>query len=143
MKAKSMNLSEAKAKCHLAGVELRENSSHHWQVIGGSRNPIVNCWPNGKGGSKISVGSEKAKLGTLDDAINLAGPVEFHSDYEVWKQPRIASVKVITGAKEKTPTWQDDCNAKYRNALLSIIGIASLNGSMQEIREVAMRALTS
>jgi hypothetical protein len=56
-----------------AGLRLVKHTHHHWQVLGGTINPIVNVWPNGKGGPKISAGNERARRGTLDDAIDLAG----------------------------------------------------------------------
>jgi hypothetical protein len=55
-----------------AGLRARRCSEFHWQISGGDR--IVNCWPNSKRGFvfQSDLGG-KAKLGSLDEAIQASG----------------------------------------------------------------------
>ena len=65
----------------------------HWQIRGGSRHPIVNVWPNTKRGLRFQADGQKSKLGTLDEAIELAGPRKKQEVRKVseppWEEPAI------------------------------------------------------
>lgn len=59
------------------GLRPRQcNGETHWQILGGQRNLIVNVWPNGKRGFRFQADQQKARRGSLDDAIKFAGPLQ-------------------------------------------------------------------
>lgn len=63
-------------RVRLEGLEPRQCTYDHWQIRGGTRNPIVNFWPHAEGGPKVCVqGAAKSRTGNLQYAINLAGSV--------------------------------------------------------------------
>jgi len=58
-----------------AGLDARQCSTHHWQLLGGSRNRLVNVWANSKQGFRFQVEGSKSQGGRMKDAIELAGVV--------------------------------------------------------------------
>jgi hypothetical protein len=59
--------------CMKAGLSFVRKSEYHWQIKGGTRRLVVNCWPHSKRGFVYQVGVAPAKRGTIHDAIKLAG----------------------------------------------------------------------
>lgn len=59
----------------VAGRGLRAEQCHynHWQILGGTKHPIVNVWAHTKRGFRYQTDGGKGKSGTLMDAIALAG----------------------------------------------------------------------
>ncbi len=60
-----------------AGLVAHSCSHSHWQIKGGTRCALVNCWPNTKRGFRyqgISMKDHAVQTGSVDDAIRLAGP---------------------------------------------------------------------
>ncbi len=53
-----------------------DNNHEHWQIKGGIKHALVNCWPNTKRGFRHQVWNGKVATGTIQGAINLAGPPE-------------------------------------------------------------------
>ena len=45
----------------------------HWQILGGDKHRVVNVWPNSKLGFRFQADEQKARAGTVQDAIDLAG----------------------------------------------------------------------
>jgi hypothetical protein len=58
----------------------------HWQIRDGSRQ-IVNVWPKTKAGFRFQADGQKSKLGTLDEAIELAGPRKRSVSVAPWEEP--------------------------------------------------------
>lgn len=81
----------ARQKYKEAGLQFRVCSYHHWQIRGGTKNNVVNFWPNGKGGQKIAAGTEKGRRGGLREAIKLAGPRDREEEKKIdppWEEPK-------------------------------------------------------
>ncbi len=70
-----------------AGLTPRNCTEHHWQIRGGER--LVNCWPHG-GQLRIHVdGGGKSRLGTIRDALRLAGVRPKPADESPpWEEPK-------------------------------------------------------
>ncbi len=57
-----------------AGLEPKCCHVTHWQIKGGTRNKLVNCWPNTKKGFRFQAeGGEFVFGGNVSDAIQMAG----------------------------------------------------------------------
>jgi hypothetical protein len=69
-----MKFEEFQSEVEQAGLVAKWCSVHHWQIRDGSKVPVVNVWPNGKKGFRFQWGDGRAKNGTVQDAIRVAGP---------------------------------------------------------------------
>jgi hypothetical protein len=78
------------------GYRVAQCNHHHWQILGGEKNSIVNVWANTKRGFRYQALGGKAKTGSLLDAMQLAGSPTLHTTATImdeltslppWKQP--------------------------------------------------------
>ena len=56
-----------------AGLLPKTCLPSHWQIIGGIKHRVVNCWPNTKSGFRFQAEGRVVVSGTVADAIWLAG----------------------------------------------------------------------
>lgn len=69
-----MTFDDFRAQAESVGLQAKQCSSHHWQLIGGRKHRLVNIWPNSKRGIRMQVNHESARGGRMIDAFLLAGP---------------------------------------------------------------------
>lgn len=55
-----------------AGLMPRHCDFGHYQILDGKR--LVNCWPDSKRGFVFQADGQKSRVGTIAEAIQLAGP---------------------------------------------------------------------
>lgn len=62
-----------------AGLMARICNAYHWQIKGGKRHILVDCWPDTKKGFRfqaVDFYGRPVRCGTVTDAIELAGPLK-------------------------------------------------------------------
>ena len=67
-----------------AGLRAKQYSPAHWQILGGKH--LVNVWPDTKRGFRFQRDGEGSGLGTIEDAIKLAGPPEQVETETPWEE---------------------------------------------------------
>lgn len=80
----------------LARLKPRHCIAGHYQILGGDR--LVNCWPETKRGFVYQADGQKSRIGSLADAIQLAGPPTSKPPEEnspPWEEPKNHQVGLI------------------------------------------------
>ena len=86
-----MQYSEFEQTASQHGLRVRQCSPDHWQLLGGTRHSIVNVWANSKRGFRYQIDGEKSRIGSLGEAITLAGAVLTAVETPPWKEPQAPS----------------------------------------------------
>jgi len=113
---KGMDFSSVAARAAKSGLRVKTLSKYQCQILGGARNPILNVWPNSKKGFRFQAGVEKARSGTVEDAIRLAG--------EAVVDPQSLAV-VMRRISKKTAARYDECR-DFRRELVAEVGHCEL-----------------